>query len=159
MFAYAYASASACARLSAATAASGSSAVFLLTFVCVCCCVFSVYASALLLVSVYTSVLTALHVCMHVSGTLCHSIRPTWLAGLTQLIHCVLVSTPCKRVGLALALAHCYDRVCSLAVGTVISGRSRIRLIHYSNQIPCSSNVVVCCVWLFSDSSNRGIPL
>ena len=36
------------------------------------------------------------------------------------------------------------------------SGISRI-LFYYSNHIPCSSNVCLCFVYLFSDSSNRGM--
>ena len=44
-----------------------------------------------------------------------------------------------------------------LCAAAHLPGISRIRFIHFSNQIPCSSNVVLCCFWLFSDSSNRGM--
>ena len=40
------------------------------------------------------------------------------------------------------------------------SGISRTQFILSSNQTPCSSNVVfLCCVWSFSDSSNRGMSI
>ena len=34
---------------------------------------------------------------------------------------------------------------------------SRMWFIHSSNQVPCSSDVFLCCVWPLSDSSNRGM--
>ena len=37
------------------------------------------------------------------------------------------------------------------------AGLSRIRSIHSSNQVPCSSKACLCCFQLFGDSSNRGM--
>ena len=44
-----------------------------------------------------------------------------------------------------------------LSSSGTMSGISRLRFVDFSNQLPCSSNVLLCCFLLLSDSSNRGM--